>query len=382
MATRKTKPLEEELPDPSQEELDLYDFIEEMGGSISVVDVFRVGRDGSMPHVDRVTMDAIREDVYSYLRSLGVGKYCLQFKSADRQIRRRRTIEVADKAPAAQVPATTNGQPDHTQFMREQMALQQTLIMGLVSALGNNKPVMPDLGFLAGVLKPPDLMPVVTLMSAMINRKEPEGGGLALAKTIVEMSRDLAPDGGGNSDSLWGAVKEVGGTLVKSLSLPPGPVPVYTEQTATGSPAVPPPVNRLPPPAIQTHTEEPVRVTAANFQQWLRAGLVQLKQKAAQGKDIPLTIEWVLENPEEPQWAAVAGAVEQGATFENLLTFDPEIAQSPVLRAWFKDFYDGLHSEIFNPVDTAGEGGDPNDPGNNAGPGPTGPPSTGNPPVG
>jgi hypothetical protein len=380
MATRKgnIKPPVEDFEEPGQEELDLYDFLEEIGASISTIDVFRVDRDGKRPHIDRVTMDAIREDVYSYLRQFGPGRYWLQFKSADRSIRRSRTIDVAMADKVSGVPAVngTQSAPDHLQYLREQLAQQQTLLLALIGNLGGNKG--PDLSFLAGVLKPPDMAPVVALMTAVLNRKEPEGGGLAMAKQIVELSRDLQPDNSGREDTLWSVVKDVGGKVVSTLDkhLPPQ-LPLGPGEQQALPPAPAPRPGNLPP-GVTVHSSTAtggpaVSVTPANFQDWLRSALAQLKVKAAQGKDVELQVEYIMENTDEPQFAAIAGAIQQGATFDQLLQFDPEIAQSTVLKVWFKALYDGLHTEIFNPVDTSGEGGHADNPGNNAGPGATGP---------
>ena len=160
------------LPDEAEE--DLYTFMEEVGPNISTVDIFRLNKDGSRPHVDRATLDAIKEDVYGYLRTLGPAKYLLQFKSADRMIRKTKVIEVAGGVTPNGVQATQAGAFDHVGFLREQMAQQQTLLLALISNMGKGS-AMPDLSFLSGVLKPPDMMPMVTLMTAMITKKD-DGG--------------------------------------------------------------------------------------------------------------------------------------------------------------------------------------------------------------
>ena len=80
------------------------------------------------------------------------------------------------------------------------------------------------------------------------------------------------------------------------------------------------------------------------------------------GDNQDLIIDWMMENPEEPQWAAILGSIKQGATFEQLLQFDPEIATIPTLHAWFSTLYNGLHEEIFNPVDTRRPGRNPDHP--------------------
>jgi hypothetical protein len=365
--------LDDMLPDDTQE--DLYTFIEEVGPNISTVDIFRLNKDGSRPHVDRVTLDAIKEDVYGYLHGIGAGKYLLQFKSADRMIRRTKVIEVA--GPTGVVPGTAApaaGQ-EHVQFLREQMAQQQTLLLALIGNLG--KGGGPDLSFLSGVLKPPDMTPVVTLMTAMLGRKD-DGGGLAMAKTIVELSRDLAPDGG-REESWLSVAKDVGGRVVDTIGValrqPSATQPMLPPAAVVVPPAPPRPANG----ATISKNGSPL-VTRENFADYIRQGLAYLKEKARVNKDVEVIADFVVENHDEPQWTAILGAIEQGATFENLLQFDPEIATTANLRAWFQSFYDELHDAIFNPVDSAGAARDAANPGNNAGAGAEGPKQPGDTP--
>lgn len=377
MATRshKKKPTPEQnaeklleglVPDDSEE--DLYTFLEEVGTGISTVDIFRLNKDGSRPHVDRVTLDALKDDVYGYLRSLGAAKYLLQFKSADRLIRKSKVIEVAGGVAPNGVPATQAGAFDHVGFLREQMAQQQTLLLALISNMGKGS-AMPDLSFLSGVLKAPDIMPMVTLMAAMIGKKD-DGGGLALAQTIVKMSRDLAP-AGGQDDSWLSVIKDVGGKVVDNIGVafrqPGAPAALLPAGTT-----IPPTTPAQTPPAQQPVGGNPI-VTRENFASWLGQALTYLKTKAAAGKDVEIVADYIIENSEEPQWTAVLGVIEQGATFENLLQFDPQIGQDPALRAWFQKLYDELRDAISNPVDSAGKGRNTDNPGSNAGPGAEGP---------
>jgi hypothetical protein len=360
------------LPDDSEE--DLYTFLEEVGPNISTVDIFRLNKDGSRPHVDRVTLDTVKEDVYGYLRNLGAAKYLLQFKSADRLIRKTKVIEVAGGVTPNGVPATQAGAFDHVGFLREQMAQQQTLLLALISNMGKGSS-MPDLSFLAGILKAPDLTPITTLMAAMIGKKD-DGGGLALATSIVKLSRDLNPPGG--QDESWlSVIKDVGGKVVDNIGgafrQPGAPAALLPAGNPIGDPRFPPgTMNRTPPETITQPGGNPI-VTRENFAAYLSQALIYLKTKAAAGKDVETIADYIVENSEEPQWTAVLGVIEQGATFENLLQFDPEIGQAPVLRAWFQKLYDELRDAIFNPVDSAGKGRNGDNPTDNAGPGTTGP---------
>lgn len=357
-------------PDDSEE--DLYTFLEEVGTGISTVDIFRLNKDGSRPHVDRVTLDALKDDVYGYLRTLGAAKYLLQFKSADRLIRKSKVIEVAGGvSPNGVGVIPASGGFDHVQFMREQMAQQQTLLMTLISTMGNSSKG-PDLSFLSGVLKPPDITPVVTLLAAMIGKKD-EGGGLALAQTIVKMSRDLAPDGG--KDESWlSVIRDVGGKVVDNIgSTLRQPVALLPAGNPIGDPRFPTGTAVRTPQEPVVETGGNPTVTRANFAAYLGQALVYLKTKAAAGKDVETIADFIVENVEEPHWTAVLGVIEQGATFENLLEFDPSIGQDPKLTAWFRSLYNELRDSIANPVDSAGKGRNPDNPGNNAAAGAEGP---------
>lgn len=361
--------LDDMVPDDSEE--DLYTFLEEVGPNISTVDIFRLNKDGSRPHVDRVTLDTVKEDVYGYLRALGAAKYLLQFKSADRLIRKTKVIEVAGSVTPNGAQATQAAAFDHVGYMREQMAQQQTLLLALISNMGKGS-AMPDLSFLSGVLKPPDIMPMVTLMAAMIGKKD-DGGGLALAQTIVKMSRDLGSGGGTQEESWLSVIKDVGGRVVENIGgafrQPGAPAALLP----AGNPA---PIHTAPPQPVQPVTQpaggNPI-VTRENFAAWLAQALTYLKAKATAGKDVEVIADFIIENSEEPQWTAVLGVIEQGATFDNLLQFDPQIGQDPALKAWFQKLYDELRDAILNPVDSAGKGRNGDNPSSDAGPGTPGP---------
>ena len=113
-------------------------------------------------------------------------------------------------------------------------------------------------------------------------------------------------------------------------------------------------------------------MTRENFAGYLRQGLAYLKPKAAAGKDVEIIADFVWENQEDAEWTAILGAIEQGATFEHLLQFDPEIGQNPTLRAWFEKFYRELHNEIFSSDNPRGAAGDAANAAGNAGAGAAG----------
>jgi hypothetical protein len=96
-----------------------------------------------------------------------------------------------------------------------------------------------------------------------------------------------------------------------------------------------------------------------NVSDWIRVGLAYLKEKARRFRDPGIYVDTILDNDDEPQWAAIVGAIREGATFENLLQFDPEIGQEG-MRSWFQRLYDGVHSELFQAVDSTRAGGNEN----------------------
>lgn len=101
------------------------------------------------------------------------------------------------------------------------------------------------------------------------------------------------------------------------------------------------------------------------MERWIKAMLAWLKTKARSGKDPEFWIDYIFENQEEPTCESILKAIEQGATFDMLLQFDPEIAENSQLKTWFQTLYDGLYTELHPAVDTAGSSGDTADaPGN------------------
>jgi hypothetical protein len=97
------------------------------------------------------------------------------------------------------------------------------------------------------------------------------------------------------------------------------------------------------------------------------------KEKAKAGKDPGFWIDYVFENAEEPGIQAITYAIreyhiKQNIPFDNLLAFDPEIAENPQLLVWFREVFEGVKAGLLQgDVDSGGEGGDPRDVVSNAG---------------
>ena len=73
-----------------------------------------------------------------------------------------------------------------------------------------------------------------------------------------------------------------------------------------------------------------------------------LKEKAKQGKDPEFWADYIEENPEEPGPKAVLFAIDNGATFEQIISelakLDPEVNTEPV-NGFFKKIYDALKQQ-------------------------------------
>lgn len=356
--------LSEEFGVPSRDEVELMQFIDEVGPSTTIVDVFRKRIDGGRGHVGRCEPNVLFEDPYSFLReSYGPGTYILGFKTAQRTYLAWKTLHIEkENTSVAVAPVQSSAGDDHSKFMREQMQMQQNLITSLITSM---KPMdlTPLVTLFAGNRGPDPaqmLTSVVAAFSALRGPQKDEDW-LVRAKTIIELAKDLNPDrDNGGPENFWSVAREVGKEVLVRMNPPGGAQP-----------------RELPPgPAhvqIPAKTEEVQKVTTREqVEFYVRAAIGYLKTKAQADKDPGLYVDFILANDEDAQWGALLMAIQQGATFENLLQFDDEIRNNPAYQSWFKTVYDALHSEIFEPVDTGGAGGDKDNVVAHAEPGETG----------
>jgi hypothetical protein len=336
--TRKTEV--EDWIEPENEEFELAEFIESVGPSIAHVYIHRIPKHGDQEYKDRVTVADLAGSPEEFLRErFGAGKYKLSFRGSDHRWKLQKIMNIGtagkDVEPALN-GATNAAEQLHLQFLREQLAQQQTLNTALIQGLAGRP--APDPAAM--------LTAVVAAFSALHNGQPKENEDwIARAKTIIELARDLQPSSG-TEDNPWSVVKD------------------FARQLTTSIPAMP-----SAPPAPAPPPMQPANGQQQNVADWIRVGLNYLKHKAALGKDPDFWVDWILTNEEEPQCAALAGAVQQGATLEHLLQFDPEIAQQPTYVMWFRKLYDGLYAEIHAPVDSAGSGGNTDHASHDAGPG-------------
>lgn len=352
---------EEELePILTDAEADLVDFLEELATDTATVDVHRMQRDGTRPHLERVDYSVFREDPYTFLRSnFGAGKYLLTFKDSKRTIRKHKVVDIGAREGAAApgTPAATTSTFDHAAFMREQQQMMMNLFTTIIAA---QRPM--DLSFLSGVLKPPDtagmLTAMVAVMTALQPQKEKSQDWVEQATKIIELARDISPGGGGKEEdsALWGPLKELGAGVVRGMlgGAVQAPAAVITPAPAPMKSGIVAPLPEAPPVMV---------LTRENIQHFIQTALAELKPKAAAGKDPELWVDVILDNTEELKWSAVCTAIAQGARFEDLLQLDPAIGQNPALRQWFYKLYKGLRDEIVDKVDSTRGARDPGDPG-------------------
>lgn len=360
-AKKKTAPKEPpEFPEMTSAEWEIEDFLEEWGPQTAVVEIYRRKDDGSMPHVRRVDIGIITADLFGYLRQhFGNGKYVLMFKNEARRVVKRLTIEVegADVKPGA----PTNGGSS---------TFEQQMILALIAA---QKPAPPmdvgaliaGIGAMVGALKPTSSDPaaMLTAMATTFQQLKPDGDGVEKALTIISKAKEIGGNGGGEAESWPGLIKEglaTAATIFQNRAasnpsvqaetrpaIPPGAQPVRTIQ----SPATP---------AIPTPTQEPTGDQL--LEQWLRAQIGFLKQKARAGKDPDDWADYTEDNAEEPGCAAILEALRRGATLQHLLTFDEEIGKDPVLAGWFQRYYESLQAPIDEEMDSTRKGGDTGNP--------------------
>lgn len=327
----------------TQDEVDLFTFLEEIGPSTAVIEVFRMNRDGSRPHLETVTMDVIRENVYQYLRETwGGGKYLLQFKNSLRRIIKNKVIDIEARpgfrpGGAPGVAADPANDP-HFQFLREQHAQQQTLLTTLIAGLAQ-RPV-PD-------FKMPDAAAMLTaVVAAFATLRGDPGKDESLDKVakIIGIAKDLnQPD----KEETWpGIVRDVGKEVVSMFRGAPAQIPAAVDRPAPaalefrGSPA---PMAAAP---IAADLPAPTETVVQSFQDYIRLALAYLKQKSQLGKDPEIYIQWIFDNQEEQLCSALKAAVENGATVDHLLQFDAEIAQNPAHVLWFRKLHAGILREL------------------------------------
>ena len=352
---------------------ELSEFIGQFAGSISKCQIIRQLGTGETQYCETVSPSGLTQD--QIRDAWGPGRFRLKFLGAGNRYVRTITVNIAARPAGAAiglVPQTTN-QESH--FLREQLALQQTLLMSMITAY---KPldvgsILSGMGnLIKGSNNAPPVDPTAMLTSVIaaftaLKGSTDSNGGMDLKKfkELLEVANELLPKQNQPiEENLYTVVKELGHKVVDTVK---AYQPQRVELTETPRPQLT---------AQQQHAPEPAAAAVAEGKpqvgrsEWMRAQLSFLKQKAGQGKGAAAWVDYILDNQEEPGCDAICSAIEDGATFEHLLQFDPEIAENPQLKVWFKVLYDGLHAEILGDenLDSTRRGGDAPDPSGNAPP--------------
>lgn len=385
MATRTPRTATIVLPEEINPEAeDIESILDDLGSSVASCDLYRMTKEGRRSYKDRIALDLLKQNPQEYIRrEYGVGRWLLTFKDSGNKYVGSKVIEIdpegraADGSGAPTAAAAPGPTTSHVEFLREQMAAQHNLILALI-ANGNKGPDMGtlltglaaimnaggggkekplDMAALLTALRPPDpsamLSSVIAAFTALKGKDEQDP--IERAAALVGLARDILPGGndatGKNADGMWDVMSEVGKHVADRFL-----------------PSIIPPTRQIAAPAPNAPSGGGVAAVAPGggagagggagvavapegddgMIQWIKAGLGYLKDKARLGKDPSIYAQTILDNPEEPQWAALLYALEKEATFEHLLTFDSEIAQNPVTKEWFKRLYDELHHEIFD----------------------------------
>jgi hypothetical protein len=357
------KKLVEVLDDfePTKEEQDLDEFLQEVGATSSVVEIWRMHRDASRGYVNRFTWDELKSDPMGFIQEeIGAGRFMLIFKGEDRRFIKSKIVQVEEPRKPGMNGNGNGNSPGADPFMRD-------VLLAIIAA--QKPPAMPDLGammtgcaammtaMMSGVPKHDPTAVFKEMMGVvqpMLKDRPAEDPSEKFLKT-VQVVKQLLPDNSA-PESFWGFAKDVGKEVVHRLTPAPGvPSPANGQPAATTAPME---ISVDPSKTLLPNSNPAPQPQASDFENQLRIGLHYLKDKARRGKDVELFADMIFENYEEPQWNALLGAMQRGATFERLVQFDPEIGQDAILASWFKRLYDELRAELSKSVDSGGPAGD------------------------
>lgn len=411
---RKKDPAGELFPSaaPSEAELtaefEYQEFLESLGDATVGVTIQRYPKFGNIMewcdngNINEATLESIRE-------KHGPGKYRLSFRGPTGMLGTKNVCIASPYDGKERQHSNGNGNNngnDFSEFMKQQLVMQQNLVLAMLGSMKG-----PDLGgMMAGLaavmtaIKPagstdkaPDPIAMFqAIMSMYKGAKDNEKSPLDQLRDVASVIKEFSNDGGkGNDvDSAWSMVAEVGKEAVNKLapvltSMVPQPLQQNRVPVVTGvQPGNPPAQASITPTLLPTPGNAVLPGNApadanANLQKWVEAMIVFFKRKAVRGSDPGLWIDYVFESPEDPGCQALTYAIRNGATFEDLLAFDAEIAQNPQLNIWFKTVYDGIRAELLQSgIPSAGESRNDSHPIPDGQPRQTGQPMPGNLPDG
>ena len=372
----KQRPIEV-LEEPSfqgAQEFEIEQFFQEVAPSVSVIHFHRMYPDGRRPQIGKAMLDIIREDVYEYVRTTyvpkyGGGKYMLIARGDGSRYLGSRMIEVeGDEKPQSQPVANGNGFsglpadiPFHDKLLLYSMFKPQQSQLDIGAMMAGIAAMMTAMRPPEGA-KPPDPIQMFTVMKDIFQgmKDKNEKSPLDQIRDVAGVIKEFSSDSKG-IDGPWDVVASVGKEAIDKLA------PVLTgvmgvKPTAVSPsavqprPAVGPGSGALVPPGSSPvpSPEQPAANPQDNLRAWLQSQVAFLKQKALAGKDPGFWVDYTFENAEEPGCQAMMYAIRQGATFDHLLAFDPEIGQNPTLNFWFREVYDGIRAGLQGDVDSAG----------------------------
>jgi hypothetical protein len=349
----------------------------------SVVAVYRAGKPGERDgYLDTLGITTLLNPGPEHVlaTTFGAGTYRLKLKVPNQrgilQFGGSKTVTIAER-PGAHGITNGNGHGAGTMedYLRKESERNQNLILALIAS---NKPQAFDMtGFaqliaaVSGGNKNSDLGAIVSAFTSLKAAAEPPNT-VNQIKDAIELARSLTPGGpaaapGEEPEMGWGGLIK-GALTAFAGGVPAGPVN-GRRALAAGQPG---------PGAGDDDDDEPNE--DQYMQQALTAQLGFMKSKALAGKAVEPWIAYTLENQDEIGNAAIMSALKQGAQFEHLLAFDPEIASNPILRVWFQKFYDGLKRPVSQAPPVPWFGRDITNLTGNAGAGPDGQPDAGSTP--
>lgn len=350
----------EELTPLTQEEEDYEDFLNSGGPGTSWVEFYRLEKDGNFWNYDKQPYSIIKgQGLDDYIRTEhGPGKWQVVLKDAKRKWLTSKIFYIGGKSPApASQAAQANGKDDsHLQFMREQLAAQQTMMIAMLGAMKG-----PDMGSMlqafAAMMPKNDLGAMFSAVVTAINSFKPQQEDkLQDLKNLAGVLSDLRGSEGEKKDeNSWPALIRDGLGMIAGgaaaaqpaaqvvqarPAIPPGAQPVELIPANGGAPGQP--VSRVTtagptmPAAPQTKTEIEI----------LREAIAGLKQSAREGASAEAAAKHVAGCWQATD-AAICRAMDQGATIEMLCMFDPEIGSDTMLTAWFTTLYEKLTNELY-----------------------------------
>lgn len=361
-------------------EMEYQDFVENLGDATVAVTIHRFPKFGNILEwcdngtLSDATLESIRE-------KHGPGKYRLTFRGPTGLMGTKYILIAARYEWKEGKPSVNGNGGGMDEFMKQQLVMQQNMMLAVIGSLKG-----PDMGgMMAGIaavltaIKPaggtdkaPDPIAMFqAIMSMYKGAKDGEKSQLDQLREVASVIKEFSSDGKGSDvDSGWGAAVEIGKEALNKLSpvlTAMVPQPLQNPQVSAVAgvrPGVPPAHGALTPAPLPTPGNAVLpgtapADTATNLERWVRHMVAFFKPKALRASDPGLWIDYVFESPEDPGCQALTFAIRNGATFEDLLAFDAEIAQNPQLNSWFKTVYDGIRTELLQSgMAPAGQSGD------------------------